>query len=79
VWGTRCGAFRRRGGCGVGGGVAARQPDAAEELVGPAVKIAYKDGVPGPAAMAFAKKAGVDVGALKTVTTPKGEYLRRPR
>ena len=56
-------------------GVAARQPDAAEELVGPAVKIAYKDGVPGPAAMAFAKKAGVDVGALKTVTTPKGEYL----
>ena len=25
--------------------------------------------------MAFAKKAGVEVGALKTVTTPKGEYL----
>jgi glycyl-tRNA synthetase beta chain len=56
-------------------GVAERQPDASEELVGPAVKIAYKDGVPGPAAMAFAKKAGIDVGALKTVTTPKGEYL----
>src|ERR1017187_8680953 len=55
--------------------VAARQPDASEELVGPAVKIAYKDGVPGPAAVAFAKKAGVDVGVLKRVTTPKGEYL----
>ena len=55
--------------------VAARQADVAEELVGPAVKIAYKDGEPTAAAMAFAKKAGVDVAALKTVTTAKGEYL----
>jgi glycyl-tRNA synthetase beta chain len=39
------------------------------------VKIAFKDGKPGPAAMAFAKKAGVDVAALKMVTTAKGEYL----
>src|ERR1035437_6797855 len=57
------------------GSVAARQLDIAEEMVGPAVKIAYKDGVPTPAAMAFAKKAGVAVEALKTVTTAKGEYL----
>jgi len=57
------------------GGVAARQKDVAEELVGPAVKIAYKDGVATAAAQAFAKKAGVDVAALKTVTTAKGEYL----
>lgn len=56
-------------------GVAEQQPDASEELMGPAVKIAYKDGVPGPAAVAFAKKAGVDVAALKRVETPKGEYL----
>jgi glycyl-tRNA synthetase beta chain len=55
--------------------VAARQQDVAEELVGPAVKIAFKDGVPTAAAMAFAKKAGVDVTALKTVTTAKGEYI----
>jgi glycyl-tRNA synthetase beta chain len=55
--------------------VAAKQEDVAEELVGPAVKIAFKDGKPGPAAMAFAKKAGVDVAALKMVTTAKGEYL----
>src|ERR1700678_332174 len=55
--------------------VAARQQDVAEELLGPAVKIAYKDGVPTAAAAAFAKKAGVAVEALKTVTTPKGEYL----
>ena len=56
-------------------GVAEQQPDTSEELMGPAVKIAFKDGAPGPAAVAFAKKAGVEVAALKTVTTPKGEYL----
>ncbi len=55
--------------------VAARQKDVAEELVGPAVKIAFKDGVATAAALAFAKKAGVNVAALKTVTTAKGEYL----
>ena len=55
--------------------VAERQPDACEEMVGPAVKIAYKDGAPTAAAAAFAKKAGVDMAALKTVTTAKGEYL----
>jgi glycyl-tRNA synthetase beta chain len=57
------------------GEVAARQADVSEEMAGPAVKIAYKDGVPTAAALAFAKKAGVEVGALKTVQTPKGEYL----
>jgi glycyl-tRNA synthetase beta chain len=56
-------------------GVAGRQPDASEDLMGPAVKIAYKDGAPGPAAVAFAKKAGITLEALRTVTTPKGEYL----
>jgi glycyl-tRNA synthetase beta chain len=57
------------------GGVAQQQPDTSEEMLGPAVKIAYKDGVPGPAAVAFAKKAGVAVQTLKTVTTAKGEYV----
>ena len=57
------------------GDVAARQEDVAEEMLGPPVKIAYKDGAPGAAAVAFAKKAGVAVEALKTVTTAKGEYL----
>jgi glycyl-tRNA synthetase beta chain len=55
--------------------VADRQEDVAEELVGPSVKIAYKDGVATPAAVAFAKKAGVSVEELKTVTNAKGEYL----
>jgi glycyl-tRNA synthetase beta chain len=56
--------------------VAQRQEDVTEELVGPSVKIAYKDGVATPAAVAFAKKAGVDVASLTTVTNAKGEYLR---
>jgi glycyl-tRNA synthetase beta chain len=55
--------------------VAEKQPDLTEELTGPATKIAYKDGLPTPAAHAFAKKAGVDVAALKTIETPKGEYI----
>ena len=60
-------------------GVAERQEDVAEEMVGPSVKVAgwdgLRDGVATQAAMAFAKKAAVDFGALKTVTNPKGEYL----
>ncbi len=56
-------------------GVKERQEDLAEEMLGPSAKIAYKDGVATAAAVAFAKKAGVEIGALKTVTTPKGEYL----
>jgi glycyl-tRNA synthetase beta chain len=56
-------------------GVAGRQEDVAEELLGPATKIAYKDGVATAAAVAFAKKAGVSVEELKTVTNAKGEYL----
>jgi glycyl-tRNA synthetase beta chain len=55
--------------------VAERQEDLTEELVGPSVKVAYKDGVATPAAVAFAKKAGVPVEELKTVTNAKGEYL----
>ena len=52
-----------------------RQPDLSEEVVGPSAKIAFKDGVPGPAAEAFARKNGVEVSALRTITTPKGEYI----
>lgn len=51
------------------------QPDVEEQLLGPAVKVAFKEGKPTPAAEAFAKKAGVSVDALGRVTNPKGEYL----
>ena len=55
-------------------GVLAQQLDLEEELTGPSWKAAFPDGQPGPAAQAFAKKAGVPVTALKKITTPKGEY-----
>jgi glycyl-tRNA synthetase beta chain len=55
-------------------GVLSQQQDLEEELTGPSWKAAFPDGQPGPAAQAFAKKAGVPVTALKKITTPKGEY-----
>ncbi len=55
--------------------IAASQADVTEEITGPSVNVAYKDGQPTPAAHAFAKKAGVDVAQLDKVNTPKGEYL----
>ena len=51
------------------------QPDMQEEVVGPATKVAFKDGVPTQAAIAFAKKSGVDVSTLKTIQNAKGEYV----
>src|SRR6266478_2764882 len=56
-------------------GIAASQPDITEQVNGPSAQIAYKDGQPTPAAHAFAKRVGVDVGKLERVSTPKGEYL----
>jgi glycyl-tRNA synthetase beta chain len=56
-------------------GIAASQADVVEQLTGPSVNVAYKDGQPTPAAHAFAKKAGIDVSQLERVTTPKGEYI----
>src|SRR5258707_522991 len=56
-------------------GIASSQADIVEQVNGPSVNVAYKDGQPTPAAHAFAKKAGVDVSQLEKVTTPKGEYL----
>ena len=56
-------------------GIAASQADVVEQVNGPSVSVAYKDGQPTPAAHAFAKKAGVDIAQLEKVTTPKGEYL----
>src|SRR3984893_8450170 len=56
-------------------GIASSQADVTEQVNGPSVNVAYKDGQPTPAAHAFAKKAGVDIAQLERVTTPKGEYL----
>ena len=56
-------------------GILDKQADVEEQVLGPSVKVAYKDGQPTPAAQAFARKVKVEVAHLKTVTTPKGEYL----
>ena len=55
-------------------GVLAQQLDIQEQLTGPSWKAAFPDGNPGPAAQAFAKKAGVAVTSLEKITTAKGEY-----
>lgn len=55
--------------------VSSAQPDITEQVTGPSLKVAYKDGAPTPAAVAFARKLNVPVNALEKVTTPKGEYL----
>jgi glycyl-tRNA synthetase beta chain len=55
--------------------IATRQPDLEEEVTGPPVKAAFKDGVPTRAAEAFANKLDCAVGDLRRVETPKGEYL----
>ena len=56
-------------------GVAEQQADLREQLTGPSLRVAYKDGVPTPAAEAFARKAGIAVESLEKVTTAKGDYL----
>jgi glycyl-tRNA synthetase beta chain len=56
-------------------GVPATQFDVSEQVTGPSVAVAFKDGQPTPAAHAFAKKAGVDVSQLERTTTSKGEYV----
>jgi glycyl-tRNA synthetase beta chain len=56
-------------------GIASVQADLVEQLTGPSVNVAYKDGQPTPAAHAFAKKAGVGVSQLEKTVTPKGEYI----
>lgn len=55
--------------------IAERQEDLEEEIVGPPVSAAFKDGQPTPAALGFAKKQGVEFDQVARVQTPKGEYL----
>ncbi len=56
--------------------VAEDQPTLRTEAMGPAKQIAFdSDGNPTKAAIGFARGQGVDVTALKTVKTDKGEYL----
>ncbi len=57
-------------------GLAERQEDVVNEIVGPPKRVAYDQaGNPTNAALGFAKSQGVDISAVATVETPKGEYL----
>jgi glycyl-tRNA synthetase beta chain len=52
------------------------QPSQTVENKGPPVSLAYDDdGQPSKAAQAFAKKCGVEISALDTLKTDKGEWL----
>ncbi|MBI1955644.1 MAG: glycine--tRNA ligase subunit beta [Acidobacteria bacterium] len=54
----------------------ARQPSTVETVQGPPQRVAFDAaGKPTPAALGFAEKMGTPVEKLKTVSTPKGEYL----
>ncbi|MDJ0910787.1 MAG: glycine--tRNA ligase subunit beta [Woeseiaceae bacterium] len=56
--------------------LALRQEDRRVEQKGPPVRIAFDDdGKPTPAALAFAKKCGVEVDALDRASSDKGEWL----
>ena len=56
--------------------LAVTQPAQHIRLKGPPLSAAFgKDGTPGPAALKFAEKCGVEVGALARVTEGKGEFL----
>ncbi len=57
-------------------GLADRQPDSREELLGPSTKAGMgADGKPTKAAEGFARSKGAKVEDLQVVKTPKGEYL----
>src|SRR5258708_26594712 len=55
--------------------VLSQAPNVKEGPIGPAVKIAFKDGVATPAAEAFARRCGIPVSELAIISTPKGDYL----
>jgi len=60
--------------------VPTRQDDLVETVIGPPCKAAYDGkGAPTRAALAFVQKHGADVSRLKTVQTPKGEYVALER
>jgi glycyl-tRNA synthetase beta chain len=56
-------------------GLAAAQADIEEQVTGPSVKVAFKEGQATAAAQAFARKVNTDVSKLQRISTAKGEYL----
>jgi glycyl-tRNA synthetase beta chain len=61
-------------------GLPEREPDRAEQLMGPPVRAAYAaDGSPTPALLGFARRCGVEPAQLLRLATAKGEYLAAER
>ncbi|QVL51624.1 MAG: glycine--tRNA ligase subunit beta [Cyanobium sp. M30B3] len=56
-------------------GLAAGQPDRQEQRKGPPAAQAFQNGTPGPAAVGFARRCGVDPAALEVRDTPKGPFV----
>jgi glycyl-tRNA synthetase beta chain len=53
----------------------AQQPQQREEIKGPPVQAAFKEGKPTPAALGFARKQGVEVADFEIRATEKGEFV----
>src|SRR3954465_13291046 len=51
--------------------VLSTQSDVTEQVNGPAIAVAFKDGHPTTAALKFAEKVGLEVSRLERVATPK--------
>jgi glycyl-tRNA synthetase beta chain len=56
-------------------GLIVQQPQQTEEIKGPPVQAAFKDGKPTPAALGFAKKQGVSIEDFEIRPTEKGEFI----
>ena len=56
-------------------GLSSQQPDRQEEVKGPSVQAAFKDGKPTKAAAGFARSRNVDVSAFEIRSTDKGEFI----
>ncbi|HIK37933.1 MAG: glycine--tRNA ligase subunit beta [Geminocystis sp.] len=56
-------------------GLPEKQEDREEEIKGPPVAVAFKDGKPTPAAEGFARRQGVKVEDLVVRKTDKGEFI----
>ena len=55
--------------------IPSQQEDRSEEVKGPPVRAAFKDGEPTKAALGFARKQGVSLEDLSIRDTPKGEFV----
>ena len=56
-------------------GLESQQRDLAEDRKGPPAQQAFKDGLPTPAAIGFAKRCGIDASRLEVRDTEKGPFV----